>query len=51
MKLTVDVPAETQDDLLGSAGKVYEGLSDKDIDEVESIALERSSFFHDRPTS
>jgi predicted DNA-binding antitoxin AbrB/MazE fold protein len=51
VKLTVEVPAETQDDLLGLAGQVYEGLSDKDIDEVESIALDRSSFFHDRPTS
>jgi predicted DNA-binding antitoxin AbrB/MazE fold protein len=51
VKLTVDAPAETQDDLLGLAGKVYEGLSDKDIDEVESIALDRSSFFHDRPAS
>ena len=51
MKLTVEVPAETEGDLLGLAGQVYEGLSDKDIDEVESIALDRSSFFHDRPTS
>jgi predicted DNA-binding antitoxin AbrB/MazE fold protein len=51
VKLTVEVPAETQGDLLGLAGQVYEGLSDKDIDEVENIALDRSSFFHDRPTS
>jgi hypothetical protein len=34
----VEVPTETQDDLLGLAGKVYEGLSEKDIDEVERIA-------------
>jgi predicted DNA-binding antitoxin AbrB/MazE fold protein len=51
VKLTVEVPIETQDDLLGLAGQVYEGLSDKDIDEVERIALDRGSFFHDRPAS
>jgi predicted DNA-binding antitoxin AbrB/MazE fold protein len=51
VKLTVEVPTATHDDLLGLAGQVYEGLSDKDIDEVESIALDRSRFFHDRPTS
>lgn len=51
VELTVEVPTETQDDLLGLAGQVYEGLSDKDIDEVEGIALDRGSFFHDRPAS
>jgi predicted DNA-binding antitoxin AbrB/MazE fold protein len=51
VKLTVEVPTETQGDLLSMAGKVYEGLSDKDIDEVERIALDRGSFFHDRPAS
>lgn len=51
VKLTVEIPAGTHDDLLGLAGQVYEGLSDKDIDEVENIALDRSSFFHDRSTS
>jgi hypothetical protein len=51
VKLTVEVPTEKENDLLGLAGQVYEGLSDKDIDEVESIALDRSSFFHDRPAS
>ena len=51
VKLTVEVPPETQDDLIELAGQVYEGLSDKDVDEVEHIALDRSSFFHDRPAS
>ena len=51
VKLTVEVPPETRDDLLGLAEQVYEGLSEKDIDEVESIALDRSSFFHDKATS
>jgi predicted DNA-binding antitoxin AbrB/MazE fold protein len=49
--LTVEVPTQTQDNLLMLAGKVYEGLSDKEIDEVEHIALDRASFFHDRPAS
>lgn len=51
VKLTVEVPTEKRDDLLGLAGEVYEGLSDKDIEEVESIALKRGSFFHDEPTA
>jgi predicted DNA-binding antitoxin AbrB/MazE fold protein len=51
VKLTVEVPTETQGDVLSLAGQVYEGLSDKDIDEVERIALNRGSFFHDRPAS
>jgi predicted DNA-binding antitoxin AbrB/MazE fold protein len=51
VKLTVEVTTETPSDLLVLAGNVYEGLSDKDIDEVESIALDRRSFFHDRPAS
>ncbi len=37
-------PAE----MLKLAGKVYEGLSDDDIDEIEKIALDRSNFFGDR---
>lgn len=51
VKLTVEVPAKTQNDLLGLVEQVYEGLSDKDINEVEGIGLDRSRFFHDRPTS
>jgi predicted DNA-binding antitoxin AbrB/MazE fold protein len=51
VKLTVEVPTEKREDLLGLAGEVYEGLSDKDIDEVESIALKRGSFFHDESTA
>lgn len=32
-------------DLLDLAAKVYEGLSEEEIDEVERIALDRGSFF------
>ncbi len=37
-------PAE----MLELAGKVYEGLSEEDINEIERIALDRSNFFGDR---
>lgn len=49
--LTIQVPPPTQGDLLELAAKIYEGLTDKEIDEVERIALDRASFFHDRPAS
>jgi predicted DNA-binding antitoxin AbrB/MazE fold protein len=51
VKLTVEASAETRDDLVGLAGQVYEGLSEKEIDEIERLALDRSSFFRDRPAS
>ncbi len=35
------------DEMLKLAGQVYEGLSEKDIEEVERIALDRSNFFGD----
>lgn len=51
VRLTVEVPLETQDDLIELAGQVLEGLADKDVDEVERIALDRGDFFHERPAS
>jgi predicted DNA-binding antitoxin AbrB/MazE fold protein len=36
------------DDLLELAAGVYEGLSDKQIDEIEQLALNRRNFFGDR---
>jgi predicted DNA-binding antitoxin AbrB/MazE fold protein len=50
VKLTVETPVETQGDLIDLAAKVYEGLTDEEVDEVERLALDRSKFF-DRPTS
>ncbi len=41
-------PAKSSDDLLELAAKVYEGLSDEQIDEIEKIALDRRNFFGDR---
>ena len=51
VKLTVEVPPETDDNLIELAGQVYEGLSEEDIGEIEKLALDRGSFFHDRPSS
>ena len=48
MKLTVQVPSETEDNLVELAGQVYEGLSEEDIGEIERLALDRGNFFHDR---
>jgi len=45
VKLTVEVPAEADGDLIELAGRVYEGLSDKEVDEVQGIALDRNNFF------
>jgi len=50
VKLTVETLAETQDDLIELAAQVYDGLTEEEVDEVERLALDRSSFF-DRPTS
>ena len=50
VKLTVETPAETQDDLIELAAQVYDGLTKEEVNEVERLALDRSSFF-DRPTS
>ena len=51
VKLTVEVPSETKDNLVELAGQVYEGLSEEDISEIERLALNRGNFFHDRLSS
>jgi predicted DNA-binding antitoxin AbrB/MazE fold protein len=48
VRLTVETPAETQDDLIELAAQVYDGLTEKEVNEVERLALDRSSFF-DKP--
>jgi predicted DNA-binding antitoxin AbrB/MazE fold protein len=50
VKLTVETPVETQDDLIELAAQVYDGLTEEEVNEVERLSLDRSSFF-DRPTS
>jgi len=51
VKLTVEFPSETKDNLVELAGQVYEGLSEEDISEIERLALNRGNFFHDRLSS
>ncbi|MGI8494583.1 MAG: antitoxin AF2212-like protein [Pyrinomonadaceae bacterium] len=36
------------DEMLKLAGQIYKGLSDKDIEEIERIALDRSNLSGDR---
>ncbi len=46
VRITVDDQCEPE--ALRLALSVYEGLSDKEIDEIEEIALDRGSFFAPR---
>ena len=48
VRLTVQTE-EMANDVLTLAEQVYAGLSDQDIDDIERIALDRQSFFTDRP--
>ena len=50
VKLTVETPPETRDDLIELAAQVYDGLTEEEVNEVERLALDRSSFF-DKPNS
>lgn len=48
VRLTVETE-DSSDDVLALAEQVYAGLSDEDINDIERIALDRHSFFTDRP--
>ncbi len=49
VRLVVETPPESStEDLLGLAAKVYDGLSDEQIEEIEKIALDRKDFFGDK---
>jgi len=49
VRLTVETPSEwIPEDMLELAAQVYQGLSDKQIDEIEQIALNRRNFFRKR---
>lgn len=50
VKLSVEAAegAPSPAEILGLAAKVYEGLSEDEIGEIEAIALDRSSFFSER---
>jgi len=46
VRLTVETaPEVAPDELMELAAQVYRGLSDKQIHEIEAIALNRSDFF------
>ena len=47
LEIEATVRADVQG-LLDMAAKVYAGLSEADIDEIERCALDRSDFFHGR---
>lgn len=48
----VKLVVETEDDeinpIMKLAENFYEGLSNKDVEEIEKVALDRSNFFGDR---
>jgi predicted DNA-binding antitoxin AbrB/MazE fold protein len=48
VKLIVETPSESQEDLIELATQVFEGLSNEEADEIEQIALDRSDFFPSR---
>ncbi len=50
VKLVVETEIENEEEnsIMKLAENFYEGLSEKDIDEIEKIALDRSNFFGDR---
>ena len=50
VKLIVETPPDKGADLIALAAKVYEGLTDEQIDEIERLALDRSNFFEDQGT-
>ncbi|HMV47204.1 MAG TPA: antitoxin family protein [Blastocatellia bacterium] len=45
VKLMVGEAKLSADEILALAAKVYEGLSENDIEEIERIALDRRDFF------
>ena len=48
VRLTVDTLDVHPAEMLEAAAQVYAGLSERQIDEIEQIALERRDFFRDR---
>lgn len=47
VRLTIESPDEARN-ILELAGNVYAGLSEEEVEEVESIALDRTIFFSNR---
>lgn len=45
VRLIVETPPNSDKDLVELAGQVYEGLTDEQVHEIETIAVDRSNFF------
>lgn len=45
VRLTIETPPVSGKNLVDLAGQVYEGLSDEQLHEIETIAMDRSNFF------
>jgi predicted DNA-binding antitoxin AbrB/MazE fold protein len=45
VRLIVETPPDSDKDLVELAGQVYEGLTDEQVHEIETIAVDRSNFF------
>ena len=48
VRIIIEIPSDTNGDILQLAADVYAGLSDEDIKEIEGIALDRTHFFAER---
>jgi predicted DNA-binding antitoxin AbrB/MazE fold protein len=48
VEITIKEKKLSPEEMLELASRVYEGLSNEDINEIEKIALDRSNFFGDR---
>lgn len=48
VEITISEKKLSPEEMLKLASRVYEGLSNEDIAEIERIALDRSNFFGDR---
>lgn len=48
VEITIKDKTLSPEEMFKLASRVYEGLSEEDVDEIERIALDRSNFFGDR---
>ena len=48
VEITIKDKKLSPEEMLELAGKIYEGLSEEDVEEIERIALNRTNFFGDR---
>lgn len=52
VEITINSKKLSPEEMLDLASKIYEGLSEEDVDEIERIALEKNvKFYGDRKTN